>query len=149
MEGADQVLLTKGVDRGLAADRAVGLGEQGRGKVDDRAAALEQRGGEPGEVADAAAAERDDRRVAGGAALGKPGEKLMQAGPILGRLALGHKDRIGAERVGDGRAVQGENPRLADQDRRVPAREVADSLEPGFDRTDEHVISAGRQCRPG
>jgi hypothetical protein len=31
VEHADQVLLAEGVDRGLAADRAVGLGEQGGG----------------------------------------------------------------------------------------------------------------------
>ena len=64
MKGADQVLLPEGVDRGLAADRAVGLGEQGRRQMDDRAAALEQRGGEAGKIADASAAERDDWRFA-------------------------------------------------------------------------------------
>ena len=62
MEGADQILLAEGIDGGLAADGAVGLGEQGGRDVDDRAAALEQGRGEAGDVADAAAAERDDRR---------------------------------------------------------------------------------------
>ena len=47
VKGADQILLAEGVDGGLAADRAVGLGEQGGRQVDDRAAALEQDAASP------------------------------------------------------------------------------------------------------
>jgi len=41
VEHADEILLAERVDRGLAPDRAVGLGEEGGGKVDERQAALE------------------------------------------------------------------------------------------------------------
>ena len=42
VKAADEILFPEGVDRGLAADRAVGLREQGGRQMDDRAAALEQ-----------------------------------------------------------------------------------------------------------
>ena len=64
VEGPDQILLPGRVDGGLAADGAVGLGEQGRRYVDDRAAALEQGRGEAGDVADRATAQRNDRGAA-------------------------------------------------------------------------------------
>ena len=64
VERADQVLALGEVDRGLAADGGVDLGEQrGRG-LHDRDAAVVHGGGEAGGVADHAATERDDRVVA-------------------------------------------------------------------------------------
>jgi hypothetical protein len=52
------------IDGGLAADARVHLGEQRGRHLDEGHAALEGRGGEAGEIADDAAAERDDRAVA-------------------------------------------------------------------------------------
>ena len=64
VERADHVLAARVVDRGLAADRGVDLGEQRGRHLDERDAALIGRRGETGEIADHAAAERDDQRVA-------------------------------------------------------------------------------------
>ena len=64
MEGADQVLAVGRVDAGLAADRAVDLGEQGGGICTKRMPRRRIAGGEAGEIADDAAAERDDQIAA-------------------------------------------------------------------------------------
>ena len=64
MKRADEILARRRVDAGLAADRRVDHREQARRHLHVRHAAHERRGDEAGEVADHAAAERDDRRVA-------------------------------------------------------------------------------------
>ena len=64
MEGADQVLAMPRVDAGFAADGGVDLGEQRRGDLHQAHAAFQDAGGESGEVADDAAAERDDNVAA-------------------------------------------------------------------------------------
>ena len=69
VEGADHVLAERVVDRGLAADRGVDLREQRGRHLDERHAALVDGGGEPRQVADHAAAQRDDQRVAPAARL--------------------------------------------------------------------------------
>jgi hypothetical protein len=116
--------------------------------MDDRASALEQRRRQPGEVADAATAKRDDRRVAGRAPFGQAGQQLMEDCPVLGRFTLGHENWIGFQRFGDGRSVKREDPRLADQDRAPSSRQVADSLEARFRGADEHVIATRRGVDP-
>ena len=68
MERADQVLAQRVVDADLAADRAVHLRQQRRRDLHDRDAAQVGRRGEAGGVADDAAADRDDRAGAIGAA---------------------------------------------------------------------------------
>ena len=56
------MFLPRGViDAGLATDRRVDLREQRRRHLDEVDAALVRGGGEPGDVADDAAAEGDDR----------------------------------------------------------------------------------------
>jgi hypothetical protein len=50
----------RGVDRRLAADGRIHLGEQGRGHIDVGDTAHERRGDETGDVQDDAAANRDD-----------------------------------------------------------------------------------------
>ncbi len=60
VKGADQVLARRGIDCGLAADTGIDLREQRRGELDKAAAALEDRRGKPGQVADDAPAERQD-----------------------------------------------------------------------------------------
>jgi hypothetical protein len=61
VEGADQVLAVAAVDPGLAAHRAVDLGQERGGDLDVVDAAEQGRGREPGEVAHHPAAQRHDR----------------------------------------------------------------------------------------
>src|SRR3546814_17444589 len=60
MKGSDKILARGHVDRGLAADAAVDLREQGRRDLDEVAAALDDAAREAAEVADHAAAKSDD-----------------------------------------------------------------------------------------
>ncbi len=62
MERADHVLSERVIDAGLPAHRRVDLRKQRRRHLHERHAALIDRRGETGEVADDAAAERDQRR---------------------------------------------------------------------------------------
>ena len=66
VEGADQVLAMARVDAGLAADRGIDLRQQGGRHLDEVDAAQQRRGGKAGEIADHAAAQRDQRRLAVG-----------------------------------------------------------------------------------
>jgi hypothetical protein len=61
MEGPDEVLALREVDRGLAADRGVDLREQRGGDLDERHAAEVRRGEEPGRVTERTPADRDER----------------------------------------------------------------------------------------
>ena len=92
VEGADQVLGAGMVDRGLAADRGVHLGEDGRRELDEVEAAHVGGGHEPREVADGSAAERHH----GGCPVDSGGEQLVPAplgdGDRLRAFALGHHD---------------------------------------------------------
>ena len=87
MEGADQVLARDRVDRGLAADRAVDLGEQRGRYLDEAAAALQDRGGEPDQVADHPAAQRDDMVAAFDAESEQEVAHRLQLRPALRGLA--------------------------------------------------------------
>src|SRR3546814_14152760 len=60
MKGSDKILARGHVDRGLAADAAVDLREQGRRDLDEVAAALDDAAREPDEVTDHAAAKGYD-----------------------------------------------------------------------------------------
>ena len=64
MKRADQVLSVRGVDTGLPADSAVDLRKQGGRNLNARNAPPDKRGHETGDVADHAAAERNDEVVA-------------------------------------------------------------------------------------
>ena len=87
VERADQILARRGVDRGLAADRTVDLRQQGGGQLHEAASALEDRAGEAGEIADHAAAQREDMIAARHAAFEQPVGQLGQFAPALGLLA--------------------------------------------------------------
>jgi ElaB/YqjD/DUF883 family membrane-anchored ribosome-binding protein len=87
VERADQILAGAAVDRGLAADRAVDLREQGGGNLDEVAAALEDRGREADQVADHAAAQRDDMIAALDAEIEQLVGERFELGPALGRFA--------------------------------------------------------------
>ena len=64
VEGAEKVLAVPRVNAGLAAHRAVDLGEQRRRHLDERQPPQSGRRRETGEIADHAAAERDHRGAA-------------------------------------------------------------------------------------
>jgi hypothetical protein len=64
MERAEQVFPLRRIDSSLAADRRVDLRQQRSRHLDEIDAAAQDRGREPGEIADHAAAERDHQIVA-------------------------------------------------------------------------------------
>ena len=90
VEGADEVLARTGIDCGLAADRTVNLREQCGGQLHEAAAALEDRAGETGEVADDPSAQGKHMVAALDALSEHPVGELRQALPALRRLARGH-----------------------------------------------------------
>ena len=94
VERADQVLAVRRVDRGLAADRAVDLRQQRRRHLYEVDAAQQGRGGKAGEVADDAAAERDQRRAALDAERQHVFAERREMREILGRLAGRQDDRV-------------------------------------------------------
>ena len=94
------------VDRGLAAHGRVDLGEQGRGHLDEGHAALVDRRGETGEIADHAAAQRDDRGIALAALLDQGVKDLIERLPALVGFAVGQRDRDHADPAPFQRAPQ-------------------------------------------
>ncbi|HET7709116.1 MAG TPA: hypothetical protein VFK50_06220 [Sphingomicrobium sp.] len=68
--------------------------------MDQWAAALEQRRGQPVDVADRSAAESDDRRVARDVAFGQPFGQALERRPGLRGFTCRHEERVG----GKGRA---------------------------------------------
>ena len=64
MEGAEQILALRRIDPGLAADGGIDLRQQRGRHLHEIDAAAQDRGGKAGEIADHAAAERDDEIVA-------------------------------------------------------------------------------------
>ena len=78
------------VDAGLPANGRVDLREQRRGHLHERHAALVDRRGEARDVANDAAAQRDERRRALSAQFEKAREHVLQRRPVLVCLAVGH-----------------------------------------------------------
>ena len=129
VEGADQVLALRQVDRGLAADGGVDHGQQRGWQLQERYAAHPAGGGEAGEVADHAAAQRYHAGVAAGAEFGQALHQAVEVGHRLLRLAGGQDHHI--ERfAGQGRASAVE----------VMRRDVAVG--------NQQRLSAGQQGRP-
>ena len=93
MEGPDQILAVDRIDAGLAANRAVDLGEQARGDLHEAHAAPHDGGGKTGQISNDATAQRDHEI----AALDAGGEDglagLRQVVPALGGLA-GREDML-------------------------------------------------------
>src|SRR3546814_2252399 len=85
MKGADKILARGHVDRGLAADAAVDLREQGRRDLDEVAAALDDAAREADEVADHAAAKSDDMVAALDTFGDQPFGEPREARPEIGR----------------------------------------------------------------
>ena len=88
MEGADQVLAVRRIDAGLAADRGIDLRQQGGRHLHEIDAAAQDRGREAGEIADHAAAERDDEIVALDLGRDQRLADLLETGIALGALAF-------------------------------------------------------------
>ena len=129
VEAADQIFLAGGVDRGLAADRAVDLGKQSGGDVDHRAAALEQRGGKTGHVADRAPAEREDRGAAPDIACGEAVDDRCQHVPILCGFAFGDEDGWLKRDRGQFGAMQGQHAWIGDEREWLAIGERCDPVE--------------------
>ena len=125
VERADHVLAERMVDAGLAAHRRVDLREQRRRHLHERHAALVDRRGESRDVADDAAAQRDQRGRALGAQFEQPCHHRLQRLPVLVGFAVrdlhrqrrdaGGRQAFGQRRepvAGDGRV--GHDDRLRD-----------------------------------
>ena len=131
VKGADQVLALAGVDPGLAADRAVDLRQKGRRHLDEVQAAQGQRGGQPGQVADHAAAEGDHDAAPVDLRVQQPLGQHLEMGEILGRLARRQDDRRavpagGREGVRQGRQVQPGDGLVRDHDQPAPGQDRGD-----------------------
>ena len=130
VEGADEVLALRQVDRRLAADRGVDLGDEARRDRHPRDAAEVGRGRESGRVGRAAAAERDDRPAPVEAQVlpeaVERGERLrLLAGRELVRLREAR-----AERELRVHAVDAGDVRVGDErDRPVAGNELAEPLQ--------------------
>src|ERR1700752_4214362 len=94
MERADHVLGARVVDRRLAAYRRVDLREQCRGQLNEVDAALIARRSEPYEIADDAAAERDEAAVAVEAGLDEAIDDGRERRQGLVPLAVGNDHRL-------------------------------------------------------
>jgi hypothetical protein len=88
VERADHVLAERMIDARLAADRRIDLRQQRRGHLDERHAAHVAGGRETGHVADHAAAECDQRRLAIGTLGEQPVEDQVERFPVLVGLAV-------------------------------------------------------------
>ena len=115
VEGADHVLAARVVDRGLAADRGVHLGEQRRRHLDEGDAALVAGRGEARDVAHHAAAERRHGAVPGEAGLEQRVEDRARGREGLVRLAVGQRSSSRTSRRlpsgrGERRQVQRRRP---------------------------------------
>jgi len=97
VEGADEILAQRRIDRRLAADAGIDLGEQGRRDLDEAHAAPQRRGAEASEIADDAAAERDDEVAPLDPRLDQRIADPREFGIGLGRLARRADDDRGLQ----------------------------------------------------
>ena len=131
VERADQVLARARIDRGLAADRAVDLRQQRRRDLDERAPPAKDRGGEPGQIADDAAAERNHRIAALDPARKQCLDDGFEGAPVLLPLA-GRDDQRrrgqsgGSERSGQRRQMEAGDGRIGDDRYRARAGQRRD-----------------------
>ena len=90
----DKVLALFVIDARLAADRGVDLGQQRRGHLDEGHATHVASGRESGDIADDAATERKDRRIAIGACPDELVEDRLHRGNGLVCLAVRQRDTV-------------------------------------------------------
>ena len=130
MEGADQVLPARQVDRRLAADRRVDLADERRRHGHPVDPAEVRRGGEACDVRRAAAAERDERAAALEAQRLPERLQRLDALRLLAGRELVTRSRPRSERELGVHAVDPGDARVADQlDRAVAPDQLAESLE--------------------
>ena len=153
IKGADQVFAGARVNPGLAADRAVDLGQQGRRNLHEIDAAQQCRRGKPRQIADHPAAQRHQHRAALDTArqdlLGEAAEMIE----ILGLLAGRQHDRMIRDPGRDEAVAQRRQPMpgdvfVGDHDRLAAAHQ-RQHLAPGRGdqpRPDDDVIGALGQC---
>lgn len=147
VEGADEVLAVDGIDAGLAADGTVDLRQERRRDLHEAHAPPQDRRGEAREIADHAAAQRDDHVAALHLLLQKPVDRARELRPAFRRLAGRQRERHRldpaeprSERLqmepGHGRVCQDRDPAAAEKrpDLLARAREEA--------RADAHVVAA-------
>ena len=141
VEGADQVLGARVVDADLAADGAIDHRQQRRRHHQQRQAAVVGRRHEAGQVADDAAADRDDQRFAVGLQLGEavvePGRRCQTFLRLTGR----NRHQGGAEIVRRQRGFH-----AAAMDRCVFVRDDQGSCATDEERregTDSRAVAAG------
>src|SRR6516164_3975379 len=152
MKGADQVLAVRGVDGRLSAYGRIHLGQQGGGDLYEIDAALEDRGGEAGEIADDSAAEGDDQVTALQLQRQKRIAKPFEAGKAFGGFSRRDGDRVrpdagGLQGLGELRAVHGVHglvgdhghPRLRQQWTDAPAGFIEEAS------ADDDLIGASGQ----
>jgi hypothetical protein len=149
VEGAEEVLARSRIDRGLAADRAVDLRQEGRRDLHEVDAAQEGRGGEPGDVADHPAAERHQHR----AAFDATGENILdepaEMSEVLGPLSRRQDDRVllDADRrkaVAQCREMMPRHVLVGDDDGLTPAHHRRDQVSGAGDQpgADQDLIAA-------
>ena len=114
VECADEVLALRQVHAGLAADRRVDLGDEGRRDVDERDAAQVRGGDEPGGIAERAATDGDDR--------------LATLHPQPGEVAGGHPPRPPA--AWPPRPAGGGSPRPCQPPAAAPMRQTPRRRQP-------------------
>ena len=130
VEGADEVLALRQVDRRLAADRRVDLGDEARRHRRPGDAAEVRRRGETGRVGRAAAAERDDRPAAVEAQLLPEPVEGRERLRLLARRQLVRLGEPRAERELRVHAVDAGDVRVRDErDRAVAGDELAEPLQ--------------------
>ena len=148
VEGADQILAERMIDPDLAANRRVHLRQKRRRDVHERDAAQVAGGGESRHVADDAAAEGDERRLAIGVG---PDERLVDPRDRLQRLealAVRHEDGLAQSGPGEPRSVEPPDERARDHEaprRRAGIVEQArESIEQAVAKRDGVAAGWGR-----
>jgi hypothetical protein len=155
MEGADQILAVAGVDPGLAANRAVDLGQQRGRDLNVVDATQGDRGGQPGKIADHPAADGQDSRRPLGAQIEQLVQQLAQLRQVFGSLARGHRDPAPRDRCRVQTLLQGRQMRrcgevgVGHDDRR--SRHHLGQLRSGTRQqtvSDHDVVAAGAEPDP-
>ena len=121
MEGPDQILAARRVDRGLAPDRGIDLGQKGRRHLHEVDAAHVERCRQPRQIADDAAAQGDDHVLAVQPLGQQPVHQPFQFRKRLGRLACrdcrhGRANARRFQRGCQGGTVDGGHGLIADDD---------------------------------
>ena len=136
VEGTDEVLAFGEVDAGLAADRRIDLGHEGRRDLDEPDAAEVDRGKEPGRIAERPATNRDERLGSLDAEGRKLAGRAFDHVEPFGSLAFGKEEMDDlattfAQAAGQSLANRGPGAGLADEDRAPGTEQVELAIEGG------------------